>query len=61
VIKGGHRGWVFIGDELNVRRKESSIHTLLILIPLTEDSFLVRKGGNHGLVTIQKSIWDGVR
>jgi hypothetical protein len=25
VLKTGHRGWTFIGDELIVRRKESSI------------------------------------
>jgi hypothetical protein len=43
---GGHRGWVFIGVELYVRRKNSSIQILLALISLTKNLSSIRKGGN---------------
>jgi hypothetical protein len=49
--KRGHRGWVFIWDDLDVRRKESSIKILLVLIPLTKILCLVLQGGNLGSVT----------
>jgi hypothetical protein len=41
VLNVGQRGCTFIGDELDVRHKVSSIHIHLILIPLTEDSCLI--------------------
>jgi hypothetical protein len=50
----GVTGLGFVGDELDVRRKESSTHTLLVLLLLIEDSCLVQKGGNLGSVTIRK-------
>jgi hypothetical protein len=59
--EGGRRGWDFTGDELDVRRKESSFHIHLILIPLTEDPCLIQKGGSLGSVMIRKPIWGGVQ
>jgi hypothetical protein len=58
VLERGHRGWIFIGNELDVRHKESSIHIHLILIPLTEDSCLIQIG--ETLVQFQFEIRFGV-
>jgi hypothetical protein len=43
----GSSGRVFIGDELGMRHKESSNQIILILIPLTEDLWLVQQGGSR--------------